>query len=58
MERKQVYFYIKFKKKIKQTPFPLQNKTKNTKTHVCLPLQFSLKKRIWFTAQFQWGSHL
>lgn len=28
MERKQVYFYIKLKKKIKQTPFPLQNPPK------------------------------
>lgn len=41
MERKQVYFYIKFKKKIKQTPFPLQNppKTKQKtqkRTYACL----------------------
>lgn len=44
MERKQVYFYIKLKKKNQTNTLPPpkspQNKTKNTKTHVCLPLQF------------------
>lgn len=43
MERKQVYFYIKKKKNQTNTlppPKSPQNKTKNTKTHVCLPLQF------------------